>query len=83
MPMGEPRRTRLISSTAAQVGGAMNPADGGAPPHWNVYFNVVDVDDAVAGGRELGGQGGRAAVRRRRAWAGWPCSPTRRARCSA
>ena len=25
-----------------------------APPHWNVYFNVVDVDEAVAEAEALG-----------------------------
>ena len=31
-----------------QVGGAMPPQMEGIPPHWNVYFNVEDVDDTVA-----------------------------------
>ncbi|MCW2842231.1 MAG: hypothetical protein JWN22_147 [Nocardioides sp.] len=38
-----------------QVGGAMPPQMEGVPPHWNVYFNVTDVDATVAQAGELGG----------------------------
>jgi predicted enzyme related to lactoylglutathione lyase len=38
-----------------QVGGAMPPMMEGVPPHWNVYFNVDDVDDTVAKATSLGG----------------------------
>jgi uncharacterized protein len=28
----------------------------GVPPHWNIYFNVEDVDASVAKAEELGGK---------------------------
>jgi predicted enzyme related to lactoylglutathione lyase len=38
-------------------GGAMHlPPDGGAPPHWLVYFGSANVDDDAARIAELGGQ---------------------------
>lgn len=37
------------------VGGAMAPPAAGIPPHWNVYFNVVSVDETVAQALALGG----------------------------
>ena len=36
------------------VAGAMEPQMEGMPPHWNVYFNVESVDDAVAKAEGLG-----------------------------
>jgi len=38
------------------VGGAMPPMAEGVPPHWNVYFNVASVDEAVATAERLGGR---------------------------
>ena len=38
-----------------QVGGAMPPMMDDVPPHWNVYFNVEDVDATVAKATSLGG----------------------------
>lgn len=38
-----------------QVAGAMPPPMDGVPPHWNVYFNVEDVDATVAKATSLGG----------------------------
>jgi hypothetical protein len=39
------------------VGGMLEMTDewGGAPPHWLVYFSVVDCDESVAKARDLGG----------------------------
>jgi uncharacterized protein len=39
-----------------QVAGAMPPAMEGVPPHWNVYFNVEDVDATVDRAVGLGGR---------------------------
>jgi len=36
------------------AGGAMPPMMEGMPPHWNVYFNVVDVDGTIVRAEELG-----------------------------
>jgi uncharacterized protein len=47
--------TVLTNAKGRQVGGAMNPQMEGVPPHWNVYFNVEDVDATVAKAQELGG----------------------------
>ena len=80
--MGDDTYTVLTNAEGRQIGGAMNPPMEGVPPHWNVYFNVEDVDATVAKTRR---------ARRPRSWrrrstcrasAGWPCSPTLRARCS-
>ena len=38
---------------AAGSPAAVAPLEG-APPHWNVYFNVVDLDDSVAVAEALG-----------------------------
>jgi predicted enzyme related to lactoylglutathione lyase len=38
------------------VGGAMPPMMAGIPPHWNVYFNVTDVDATAAKAESLGGK---------------------------
>jgi predicted enzyme related to lactoylglutathione lyase len=53
MPTGS--YTVLTNAQGAQIGGAMNPPMEGIPPHWNVYFNVADVDATVAKVQELGG----------------------------
>ena len=34
----------------------MTPPAPGVPPHWNVYFNVDDVDASVAKAKDLGAQ---------------------------
>jgi len=47
--------TLLTNAEGRQIGGAMNPATEDVPPHWNVYFNVEDVDATVARTQELGG----------------------------
>ena len=56
MPMGEETYTVLTNAEGRQIGGAMNPPMADVPPHWNVYFNVDDVDATVAKAGELGGQ---------------------------
>jgi uncharacterized protein len=57
MDMGEAGTyTVLTNSLGRQVGGAMNPPMEGVPPHWNVYFNVEDVDATVSRIEELGGK---------------------------
>ncbi|MCW2782201.1 MAG: hypothetical protein JWR35_2650 [Marmoricola sp.] len=38
------------------IGGATVPPMDHLPPHWNVYFNVVDADATVAKAEELGGK---------------------------
>jgi uncharacterized protein len=38
------------------VAGSMEPQVAGVPPHWNVYFNVDDVDASVAKAKDLGAQ---------------------------
>ncbi len=48
--------TVLTNAKGRQIGGAMNPPMEEVPPHWNVYFNVEDVDATVAQAQELGGQ---------------------------
>jgi predicted enzyme related to lactoylglutathione lyase len=56
MDMGEAGTyTVLTNAEGRQIGGAMNPATEDVPPHWNVYFNVEDVDATVARTQELGG----------------------------
>jgi predicted enzyme related to lactoylglutathione lyase len=42
-----------LSAGGRRIAGAVPPMEG-APPHWNVYFNVVDVDEAVAVAEALG-----------------------------
>lgn len=55
MPMeGGPAYTCLVVD-GRQVGGAMPPPMEGIPPHWNVYFNVVDTDATIAQATGLGG----------------------------
>jgi predicted enzyme related to lactoylglutathione lyase len=55
-PMGDQTYTTITNVEERMVGGAMNPPMEGVPPHWNVYFNVEDVDATVAKAVELGGQ---------------------------
>jgi predicted enzyme related to lactoylglutathione lyase len=50
---GGPAYTCLVVD-GRQVGGAMPPQMEGVPPHWNVYFNVESVDDAIAKATGLG-----------------------------
>ena len=42
-----------FSAGGRQVAGAAGPLEG-APPHWNVYFDVVDLDESVAQAEALG-----------------------------
>jgi uncharacterized protein len=57
MDMGEAGTyTVLTNAEGRQIGGAMNPPMEGVPPHWNVYFNVEDVDASIAKAEELGGK---------------------------
>jgi hypothetical protein len=58
MEMGaEGSYTVLTDVNGRQIGGCMDLAmlPDGVPPHWNVYFNVEDVDASVAKAGELGG----------------------------
>jgi predicted enzyme related to lactoylglutathione lyase len=57
MDMGEMKYTVLTDVNGRQVGGMVDLAmlPEGTPPHWNVYFNVADVDASVAKVEELGG----------------------------
>ena len=57
MDMGEMSYTVLTDVNGRQIGGCMDLAmlPDGIPPHWNVYFNVEDVDASVAKAGELGG----------------------------
>jgi uncharacterized protein len=57
MDMGEAGTYTLLTNAAGkQIGGAMNPPMEGVPPHWNIYFNVEDVDAGAARAEELGGK---------------------------
>jgi predicted enzyme related to lactoylglutathione lyase len=58
MPMGDlGTYTLLTDVNGRQIGGTMDLAGlpEGTPPHWNIYFHVEDVDEAVATVTELGG----------------------------
>jgi uncharacterized protein len=56
MDLGEAGTYTVFTNTEGrQIGGAMNPPMEGVPPHWNVYFNVADVDTSVAKIVDLGG----------------------------
>ena len=58
MDMGEAGTyTVLTDVNGRQIGGSMDLGmlPEGTPPHWNVYFNVEDVDASVAKVTELGG----------------------------
>lgn len=57
MDMGEAGTyTVLTNAEGRQIGGAMNPPMEGVPPHWNIYFNVEDVDATLAKVEDLGGK---------------------------
>ncbi len=59
MDMGEAGTyTLLTNAEGRQIGGSMDLAmlPAGTPPHWNIYFNVADVDASVARAEELGGR---------------------------
>ncbi len=59
MDMGEAGTyTVLTNVQGRQIGGCMDLGmlPEGTPPHWNVYFNVEDVDASVARAESLGGQ---------------------------
>ncbi|MGO4255078.1 VOC family protein [Marmoricola sp. RAF53] len=47
--------TTVTNAAGEVVGGSMPPQMDGIPPHWNVYFNVADVDATEARITELGG----------------------------
>lgn len=58
-PMAEGSRlesyqTMLVAGRA--VAGALPPPMEGLPPHWNVYFNVADVEESAARAESLGGK---------------------------
>ena len=46
----------LSNAEGRQVAGACPPPMEGMPPHWNVYFQVDDVDATTAQAGELGGK---------------------------
>lgn len=52
-PMGDDTYTCLVVD-GRQVAGAWPQAEEGVPPHWNVYFNVESVDDAIVTATGLG-----------------------------
>jgi uncharacterized protein len=47
---------KLVKVDGRTVAGAMPPMPGmeGLPPHWGIYFEVADIDAAVAQAQELG-----------------------------
>jgi predicted enzyme related to lactoylglutathione lyase len=46
----------MLTVGGRTVAGSMTPQVAGVPPHWNVYFNVDDVDASVAKAKDLGAQ---------------------------
>lgn len=52
--MGGDQPYTVMKTGDRPVAGALPPT-GGVPPHWNVYFNVADVDATMARAEELGG----------------------------
>jgi len=57
MDMGEAGTYTVLSNVEGrQVAGATKPPRDGVPPHWNVYFQVDDVDKTVTRVEELGGK---------------------------
>jgi predicted enzyme related to lactoylglutathione lyase len=48
--------TTITNVAGDVVGGAIPPMMDGIPPHWNVYFNVVDADATAAQVEALGGK---------------------------
>jgi predicted enzyme related to lactoylglutathione lyase len=55
MSMGEGPAYTCLVVAGRQVAGAMPPPMEGVPPHWNVYFNVEDVDATIERATSLGG----------------------------
>jgi predicted enzyme related to lactoylglutathione lyase len=55
MDAGEMKYTVLTNVEGRQIAGATTSPQEGVPPHWNIYFNVEDVDAAVIRVGELGG----------------------------
>ena len=55
MPDGSIYRV-LTDVDGRQIAGATTPPMPGMPPHWNVYFQVEDVDATVAKVEQLGGR---------------------------
>jgi len=57
MDMGEMTYTVLSNVEGKQIGGMvpLSMLPDGTPPHWNVYFNVEDVDASTTRVEELGG----------------------------
>jgi predicted enzyme related to lactoylglutathione lyase len=49
---------KLLKADGRTVGGAMPPMPemGDLPPHWGIYFEVTDADDAVSRAQDLGAQ---------------------------
>lgn len=45
----------VLNAGGRSVGAAVPLQEGSQPPHWNVYFNVVDCDAALTKAVELGG----------------------------
>jgi uncharacterized protein len=58
MDMGEMKYTLLSNAAGRQIGGMvpLSMLPEGTPPHWNVYFNVADVDASTGQVEELGGK---------------------------
>jgi predicted enzyme related to lactoylglutathione lyase len=57
MDMGEAGTYTVFTNVEGrQIGGAMNPPMEGVPPHWNIYFNVDDVDESLSKVEDLGGK---------------------------
>jgi predicted enzyme related to lactoylglutathione lyase len=54
MSMGEGASYTCLVVDGRQVAGAMPPQMEDVPPHWNVYFNVEDVDAAIEKATSLG-----------------------------
>jgi predicted enzyme related to lactoylglutathione lyase len=54
MAMGEGPSYTCLVVDGRQVAGAMPPQMEGIPPHWNVYFNVEDVDATIEKATGLG-----------------------------
>lgn len=54
--MGGSTYVQLTDVDGKVIGGAVEPQMEGIPPHWNVYFNVVDADAEAARVDELGGK---------------------------
>ncbi len=46
----------MFTVSGKTIAGSMTPPMADVPPHWNIYFNVDDVDATVATAKELGAQ---------------------------